>query len=134
MKETKNKVGRPLKYKTNDELKTKIDEYFNNCYITKKDKKGIEYKENIRPLTILGMCLYLDISRETLREYMDKEDFVDTIKKAKMRIESYAEDYLFESKNPAGVIFNLKNNFNWKDKQEIETTNKTIIVEKPEFE
>jgi len=133
MKETKNKVGRPMQY-TKESLKTKVDEYFNSCYITEKDKEGIETKINIKPLTVLSMCLYLDISRETLSRYMDNEDFSDTLKKAKMKIESYAEDYLFTSKNPAGVIFNLKNNFNWKDKQEIETTNKTIIVEKPEFE
>jgi len=122
-----------LKY-TPTTLKTKIDEYFNSCYETKTNDEGKEYQVNIKPLTTLGMCLYLDISRETLSNYYDKEEYIDTIKKAKMRIESYAEDYLFTSKNPAGVIFNLKNNFNWKDKQEIETTNKTIIVEKPEFE
>jgi len=93
-----------------DELKTKIDNYFIYC-----DTKP-------RPYTVLSMCIYLDICRDTLCEYAKLEGYSDTIKKAKARIEAYAEDILFTSKTPVGVIFNLKNNFNWRDKTEVESS------------
>lgn len=115
-------MGRKMLY-TLEALKEKINDYFNMC-----DETG-------KPYTVTGLCVYLKISRDTLLDYenlqtkelqcMDKdkqEEFSDTIKDAKLRIHNYAEEYLFTAKNPAGVIFNLKNNWNWVDKQEISNT------------
>jgi len=48
--------------------------------------------------------------------------FSDTVARAKMMCEEYAEESLYTMRNPAGAIFNLKNNWNWKDKHEVETT------------
>lgn len=106
--------GRPVKYKTVDEMQSKINDYFANC-----DEIG-------RPYTVLSMCLYLDITRECLGDYLNKDEFSDAIKKAKAKIEAFAEDLLFKGGNPAGIIFNLKNNFKWSDKQEITNTNLNI--------
>ena len=72
------------------------------------------------------MCEYLDIHRSTLIEYEIKKEFSNTIKKAKQRIEQYNSDELFRDKNVTGIIFNLKNNFWWVDKQEIDNTNTNI--------
>ena len=36
--------------------------------------------------------------------------------------EAYAEEIMFFSRNPAGVIFALKNNYNWTDKHEVNVT------------
>ena len=33
--------------------------------------------------------------------------------------EAYAEETMFFSRNPAGVIFALKNNYNWTDKHDV---------------
>ena len=137
MKETKNKVGRPLKYKTNEELKTKIDDYFNYCdneIRTFTDNKGNEHII-YKPYTVSGLCLFLETNRETLNEYANREGFADTIKGAKTKIENFVEEHSLTGElNPVVSIFNLKNNFNLKDKTEVDVTNKTIVVEKPEFE
>ena len=41
-----------------------------------------------------------------------------------MKCQQYAEEFLFVGKNAAGVIFNLKNNYGWRDKTEQELTGK----------
>lgn len=100
-------MTKPLKFKSVEELQEKIDKYFIEC-----DSKD-------EPYTITGLALALDTSRQCLINYENKEDYFDTIKKAKLKVESYAEKQLFKGGNTAGVIFSLKNNYNWVDKQEI---------------
>lgn len=103
--------GRPLKFQNVDELKQKIDEYFEKC------------NENKRPLTISGLAVALDTSRKVLIDYENRGDeFSNTIKKAKSICENFTEEYLFTGKNVAGAIFNLKNNYGWQDKSEIDHT------------
>ena len=46
--------------------------------------------------------------------------FFFTIKKAKSKVEDYLEKKLLTGNSATGIIFNLKNNFEWKDKQEVE--------------
>ncbi len=114
----KNKGGRPLKFKTEKELRLKIDKYFKDC------------AKNEKPLTITGLALSLDTNRQTLLGYegevegREKKDpkYVDTIKRAKMMCENYAEEFLYNGKNVVGAIFNLKNNYGWKDKSETDLT------------
>ena len=69
--------------------------------------------------TISGLALHLDMSTEALRNYQDKGEFLATIKKAKQKVEVSLEQRL-ATNTVAGTIFNLKNNFGWKDKQEQE--------------
>ena len=48
---------------------------------------------------------------------------MDTIKKAKLTIEEFNEESLYDKGIPtAGVIFNLANNYNRQNKQTIDTT------------
>ena len=101
-------AGRPKKYTEVELMQQKIDKYFKECEIKHE------------PYTITGLCLALDITRETLREYLKNEQFSDTIKKAKLRVENYLEKHLITDSSATGIIFNLKNNFGWKDKQELE--------------
>lgn len=100
------KKGRPKKYKEADEMNEKIEKYFERC-----NKTG-------EPYTITGLCIALDICRDTLCEYIKREEFADTIKKAKLKVENYLERHLITDNSTTGIIFNLKNNFGWKDKQE----------------
>lgn len=113
-------TGRPLKFKTVQELQQAIDGYFeeikNSLYI---NADGVPIYE---PLTITGLALALDTTRKTLMEYEEKDEFSNTIKKAKTRIENYAEKRIF-STNPTGAIFALKN-YGWRDKVESETYGK----------
>jgi hypothetical protein len=104
-------AGRPLKFETPEELDKKIDAYFELCK-----------KNNEKPM-ITGLAVYLDTSRETLREYKERPEFVYSIKKALDRCEMAVEKNLLEGKvNPTGSIFVLKNNYGWRDKTEQEMT------------
>ena len=134
--------GRPLKFATVEELQQKIDAYFDECdphLIDKtewvearskdgkllKDENGLNYLVEIHHkvlteqinYTITGLALALDTSRETLLDYEERPEFSDTIKKAKDKCENFIEHRLFGN-NPTGSIFNLKNNYGWKDKTE----------------
>src|SRR3990167_624058 len=94
--------GRPLKFETEEILKELIESYFNN---TPKDE-----------WTITGLALALDTSRKVLVEYEDKDEFSNTVKKAKLIVENGYEIDL-KKHGRSGTIFALKN-FDWKDKTE----------------
>lgn len=98
--------GRPLKFESVEELQKKIDAYFASC------------DEENEPITITGLALALDTSRETLCNYEDNELFFDTIKKAKLRVENAYEKRLVKRGN-GGDVFALKN-FGWKDTKELD--------------
>ncbi len=108
MQDEKNKGGRPLKYKTVEELDLAINEYFAKCDMLEE------------PYTITGLALALDIDRKTLNNYAERDEFLPTIKKAKLKVENYLEKRLINDSSTTGIIFNLKNNFEWKDKHEID--------------
>lgn len=108
--------GRPLKYKTKEELQEKIDKYFIQC---DKDKK---------PYTVTGLAMALDLDRKALISYGDHEEFSYTIKKAKAKVERWLEENLISGQgNATGIIFNLKNNYGYKDRQEIDANVNTEI-------
>lgn len=150
--------GRPLKFQSVEELQKKIDEYFYNCDShvidttewveardykgkLKKDENGLNYLVEVThkvyteqiPYTVTGLALALGTNRSTLVNYETRDEFFDTIKRAKTKIEDFAEQRLFGN-NPTGTIFNLKNNYGWKDKTETDITTggekiKTALVE-----
>ncbi|MDE3037100.1 MAG: DNA-packaging protein [Pseudomonadota bacterium] len=106
-----NPVGRPLKFKSVEELQQKIDEYFDSR--TGKDGNPA------RPISITGLALALDTTRETLLDYQCRDEYSDTIKKGKLRVENFYEERLV-LKNAGGSIFALKN-FGWRDTHDITT-------------
>lgn len=109
------KRGRPPKYETVEELEKIIDDYFASL----KDDKG----RYIDVPAISELGLHIGLSRQGICEYGNKDEFSDTIKKAKQTIESFLEKNLTVGKAPVGTIFNLKNNFDWKDRSEQLITN-----------
>lgn len=127
----KNKVGCPPKYETPEEMQKVIDAYFESCdgeYLiidgcAVTDKHGTPVKTKERPLTITGLALALGFtSRQALLNYEGKAEFVDTIKRAKSRIEQYAEERLFDKDGVNGAKFNLSNNFKgWSERQQIDS-------------
>tara|TARA_R110000787_G_scaffold167889_1_gene280843 strand:- start:10987 stop:11382 length:396 start_codon:yes stop_codon:yes gene_type:complete len=123
----KNKAGQPLAFKTAKELDDKVEEFF-----TSKDAFIINYKDGgedkIFAPTMAGLALHLGVDRRTLVNYSNKEEYFPTIRKARSRIESHLEKKLYGN-NVTGLIFNLKNNFDWKDKSEIAQTNVEVSHE-----
>jgi len=138
-------LGRPPKFKSVKELEVKIDNYFNSCWTQKidpsgnlmflRDRKGLKTDTPItvqtQPYTITGLAVFLSVDRDTLMNYQAKSEFFGTIKRAKQRCEAYAEEQLFIGRNVAGAIFNLKNNYGWKDKMETEHSGNLIWREEP---
>lgn len=106
--------GRPLLFQTVEELQKAIDKYFNDCL---KDSVRLEDGTiRHRPFTITGLALALGTTRKTLIDYEDRDEYCNTIKLAKTRVEGYAEERLFTGA-ATGPIFALKN-FGWSDKSE----------------
>lgn len=135
--------GRPPKYKCKEEIQEKIDAYFKECEgrvledaegNPLVDKHGYVIRVDVRPLTITGLALALGFtSRQALLNYQAKKEFVDTITRAKSKVEQYAEERLYDKDGANGAKFNLANNFEgWNEKQQIEADVKgdvTINVE-----
>lgn len=125
-----NKGGRPLKFKTPEELEAKIQEYYEWA------------KDNKKHITITGLAWFLGTNRQTLLNYENslendglssvednvKVKYVDTIKRAKARIEMECEEGLYHKESVVGTIFALKNNYNYVDKQEVVQEHKNIEV------
>jgi hypothetical protein len=99
-------MARPLKFQSVQELQEKIDAYF--ASIRGEDGNLTE------PMTITGLALALDTTRQGLLNYEERDEFYDTIKRAKTHIENFAEKQLYLGKSATGSIFALKN-FGWKD-------------------
>ena len=126
-------VGRPLKYKTPKKMQKAIDKYFKNCeskpLLDEKghvltDKHGNPVIIQGPPPTITGLALALGFTnRQSLLNYQEKDEFFDTITRAKARVEQYAEERLFDKDGANGAKFSLANNFKgWKEKQNIEVS------------
>lgn len=129
-------------YNSAEEMQEKIDAYFEECKgvplmvdgCAVTDKHGNVVVLGERPLTITGLALALGFnSRQSLLNYQEKEEFLDTIMRAKARVECYAEERLFDKDGANGAKFSLANNFDgWKEKREIDgniNTDMTICIE-----
>lgn len=113
-------MARPLKYKTNAELEAAVDAYFKECegeILRDENGEPMLYKgqpviTGQRPPTITGLAYALGFkSRQALLNYQGRKQFHDTILRAKLRIESYTEERLFDRDGVNGARFSLTNNF-----------------------
>ncbi len=69
-----------------------------------------------------GLALSIGLDRKSVLNYEKKDKFVLTIRKARDTVHADVEKRLMDGAG-VGAIFNLKNNFGWKDKTEVEQTN-----------
>ena len=99
-------AGRKPIFKSVDELKKLIENYFDDC------------KTRERPPTIAGLAYWLDVDRQTIYNYGKKDEFFGTIKRARDRIIMNIEEELVVKGN-SGTIF-LAKNYGYTDKQEVE--------------
>lgn len=112
MQESKIGNTNALKYKDEKELEKGINKYFQEC------------DEKEKPYTMSGLALSLGIDRTTLIRYSGRASFATLIKNAKAKVEQQLEENALMNKtNATFTIFNLKNNYGWSDKQEIESIN-----------
>lgn len=134
-----NKGGRPPMYKTKEEIQEKIDKYFEDCEgrpiedangEIMVNKNGEPILIGKKPLTVTGLALALGFnSRQSLLNYQGQKEFMDTITRAKARIEQYAEERLYDKDGANGAKFSLANNFDgWREKQQIEADLKNEVT------
>ena len=123
-------VGRPPKYKNVEEIEDKIEQYFAICEgepLLDNEGKPVANKYGYpcwikppKPPTVTGLALALGFTtRLSLLNYQDKKEFMNTITRAKTKIEEYAESRLFDRDGSNGAQFSLRNNFKgWNGEQE----------------
>ena len=112
-------MARPKLYSSVEDMQKIIEEYFDIC------------DEKEKPYTMSGLAYALSMDRKSLLNYSKDEKFFPTIKKAKERVEQQLEENALMGKaNSTFTIFNLKNNYGWKDNIEVEgnTQSKITIV------
>ena len=117
-------VGRPPLFTNAEDLAYIIDEYFDYCdnriqqiYSAKAD--GVIEVMNPAPYTMAGLAYRIGMDRKSLLNYSKKEEFFPTIKAARDRVEADVEERMNDKQTfTPGLIFNAKNNFDWKDKTE----------------
>ena len=107
-------AGRPFKWTSPDEMQAAVDSYFDNL-----GKR--------RLATVTGLALALDLTRQGLRNYGKRDAFAYVVARARLRVEEALENRLYDP-NPAGAIFNLKNNFGWTDRRAVERAGTVLLV------
>ena len=117
------KGGRPPKYKKKEEIEGLIEKYFKECegkpYIMDdgeplRDKNGDVILLGAKPPTMTGLALAIGFnSRQSLLNYQGKPEFMDSITRAKAKVEEYAESRLYDRDGAKGAEFSLKYNFKW---------------------
>lgn len=133
--------GRPLKFETVEALDLAIQNYFAGCdphttsalVETGRDSHGNMLFDTRtvlteqEPYTVSGLARALGISRDTLIAYKKRDQFVDSIRAAYERCHEYAEKQLF-GKAQSGAAFSLKNNWAWRDRQELTGANGASLM------
>ena len=118
-----------MAFKTLDELNEAIDLYFlTDAFIELGTPEAGKPQAKMYAPTMSGLALSLGIDRRTLTNYAHRDEFFPAIKKARSRVEVALEQRLYGN-NVTGVIFNLKNNFSWADKQEDSAPAASIKIE-----
>lgn len=127
--------GRPPIFESEDELKSKVNEYFEwvkgerETVINEKGETEERWKRIPEHVTITGLALFLGFeSRQSIYDYGEKEgEFSYIIKNARLRVENKYEQNLHQQ-NCTGSIFALKN-MGWKDKTETDLNVKTTEID-----
>lgn len=131
-------VGRPPKFESADQIQELVDAYFEDCagqvWINPEnglpaiDKNGNEIRVGKHPPTVTGLALALGFSdRCSLLDYEGKKEFSLTIKKAKARVEEYAERRLFDRDGQRGAEFSLRCNFKrWTETKEKDDDDRSV--------
>ena len=134
--------GGGRKFLTPEHLQCMVDEYFESCNgpVFDKygqlvyDRNGNVVKNQVRPYTVSGLALYLQISTVTLKKYREgmidsildemKAETSDTltfsrvILRARQKIEAYAECRLYDHDGQKGAQFVLDNVYGWVSRKE----------------
>lgn len=153
--------GQARRFMSPQHLQSMVNEYFESCNgplldrygNLVYDKDGKLVKTQVKPWTVSGLALYLGISTVSLKKYRqgmidslldemkaetdDYMTFSSVVLQAKQKIESYAEERLYDRDGQQGARFVLDNAFQWvsrKEQAEIDKMTQEGILKAKEFE
>lgn len=115
--------GSLKRYRNREDLLVDVVKYFAVC------------GDDVKPPTMTGLALALGFrSRFSLVNYSKEEGFefaFDVIAFARMKLEEFNEERLHDPRNfnVAGLIFSMKNNFGWQDRQDIRIDQRTLQLD-----
>ena len=141
-------MARPRKY-SKKALREAVDRYFDSITrmvaVTEKQDRGrrddkghivfdevpvtnrlgeqVEVLEYVVPPTVGGLCEALGIHRSTWAEWCDPNkhpEYSDTTTHARGRMRTWCEEQLLIRKDVKGIIFNLQNNYDYKERHEVD--------------
>ena len=126
-------MARPRKIEQWEDLELAFTEYITACDSATKDvlnnKGGLTSVPCPIIPTLGDFCYRLGITTETLRVWEERDGFSATVKNIKETILSRKEFHLLQGNgNTTGLIFDLKCNHGWKDKQTIEHEGEIIVT------
>lgn len=121
MTKTGNPEGRPPCFKSPQELQKKIDAYLKECKdnieeIINDKGQVVKVKKPLIP-SIAGLAYALDVDRQTIYNYQEKNQYFGIIKKARDFIYTQIEKKCLNTNgNIGGTIFIAKN-YGYQDSQ-----------------
>ena len=151
------KGGRPRRYKTRAALQRAVDGYFDAISFLKPvvvttltgevDEEGLPKTQTrmlregdnnsgkpkttltyFEPPSMEALCLRLGISRDTWASYGKTPELAPVVEEARLKKAAYLVGEL-SGKHVQGIIFDLKNNYGWVDRQEVTQTSVGMTVE-----
>lgn len=150
--------GKKPLFSSPEQLQAEVDQYFESCYGPlidwKKnelvyDKNGEIVQVQVEPFTVAGLAYHIGVPTETLDKitwgwYDDLDDTTDEdklysaiLKRAKQRINLYAEKRLYDREGVVGAKFVLDHHFKMigqKESAEIAALNKQMEYKMQELE
>lgn len=150
--------GKKPAFSSPQQLQAEVDQYFESCYGPlidwKKnelvyDKNGEIVKVQVEPFTVAGLAYYIGVPTEVLDKitwgwFDDLDDTTDEdelcsaiLKRAKQRINLYAEKRLYDREGVVGAKFVLDHHFRMigqKESAEIEALKKQTEYKMQELE
>lgn len=155
-------VGQPRVYATAEDFRAAVEDYFDSITrqapvtewvpselkpngrqvleerpVLGPDGKPMYKTVYISPPNVASLCVHLHMSEDTWNRYAQDsatyQGYQEIARDAKLRMQAYnVEELLTREKNVQGLMFNLKNNYGWKDSKELELgqeTRKTISLD-----
>lgn len=109
--------GRPRKFQSPEEMQAVLDAYFSEC------------EAQSRPLTVTGLAMALGLTKPGMRNYLKRSGYSDVLLRARLRVEAYCEERLFDKDGYSGARFVLMTCFRWRTSAEQEEhPAKTVAV------
>lgn len=105
--EEKRGRGQPIKY-NQEQLIAKWYEYKQDCL------------DNDKLANIVGFALFAGVHKDTIYEYFSRPEYSDSKKIIDQGIEELAIQKGINARNPAFLIFYMKNKCGWRDRQEVD--------------